>query len=286
MDAYNPPKFIQCTIDNQLEIFDFIRNMNSFIFRGHADSEWHLTSSFEREYNKYPRMQMIEGAEKGVIEFFKKRAHLYGTADSHIDRLSDLLCTMQHYGCPTRLIDFTRSFYVATYFAVSGSHTKEGNYSIWAINHPFLAHKSRELLGSTFKSEKDDYEYFLQEAIGNPIYKVPYGVFPVDGYKISRRMSSQQGVLLFQSYLGDSFMENLCRMFSIENKSTVVSFDEFTSITKNIINDVYIVKFNFSKAHAQSVRKELLSLNITSENMFPDFNGLAKSSTEHIFWQY
>jgi hypothetical protein len=77
MDINNPPKYVECHIDNQLSIFEDVRKLRSFIFRGHRSSGWDLSSSFEREFNKYPRSQMREGAEHHSIDFFKKRFHLY-----------------------------------------------------------------------------------------------------------------------------------------------------------------------------------------------------------------
>jgi hypothetical protein len=152
MNLFDPPKFIECYLENQLDSFPHARTLRSFIFRGHRVSSWDLSSSFEREFNKYPKSQMIEGAEEYSIEYFKKRSHLYELGLNNGSTLPDVLSCMQHYGCPTRLIDFTESYYVATYFAVSDPNYKSDDYSIWAINLPVLKSKAQEMAASYFGS--------------------------------------------------------------------------------------------------------------------------------------
>jgi hypothetical protein len=284
MDFNNPPKYVECDIDNQIDIFEHIGKLRSFIFRGHRKACWDLSSSFEREYNKYPISQMIDGAEQYSINFFKKRAHLYEIGIKKDSNLPDIISSMQHHGCPTRLLDFTESFYIATYFAVNDPNEK-GKYSIWALNNPVLKSKAKEMAASYFGS-KVDADLQLKELVYKLLAIKPMGVLPVEVETISRRMSSQQGVLLAQTNIRMSFISNLCEMLSIKQNPEALSLDEFKIINTNIINSIYIIKFNFSDQYIQSVRNELLNFNLTSENLFPDLNGLAKSAVEHLFWQY
>ena len=286
MNPFDPPIFIECYVGNQLDSFSHARNLRSFIFRGHRVSSWNLTSSFEREFKKYPQSQMIEGAEAYSIEFFKKRSHLYDLGLNNSSVLPDVLSCMQHYGCPTRLIDFSESYYVATYFAVNDPNYNNDDYSIWAINFPALKAKSQEMAASYFGRHENDPSIQLRELIYNLLTIKPLGVVPVEAQAISRRMSSQRGVLLAQTNIRNSFIQNLCSMLDIGTTPEQVSFEDLRKVNQNIVNNIYVIKFNFDKKYIQQVRRELLSLNVTSENLFPDLNGLARSAVEHLFWQY
>lgn len=286
MNPFEPPKFVECYIENQLDAFSYARILRCFIFRGHRVSSWALSSSFEREFTKYPKSQMIEGAEKYSIEYFKKRSHLYDLGLNNGSTLPDVLSCMQHHGCPTRLIDFTESFYVATYFAVSDSSHECSNYSIWAINFPVLKLKAQEMAAAYFGYHEVDPSTQLKELVYKLMAIKPLGVVPIEAQAISRRMSAQRGVLVAQTNIHTSFIENLCSMLGIASTPEKVSFKDLCEVNQNIINNINIIKFDFDKKYIQQVRRELLSLNVTSENLFPDLNGLARSAVEHLFWQY
>jgi hypothetical protein len=45
----------------------------------------------------------------------------------------------QHYGIPTRLLDWTYDIFVATFFALTGAIEKEGTLVIWALNKEHLS---------------------------------------------------------------------------------------------------------------------------------------------------
>jgi hypothetical protein len=228
---------------------------------------------------------MIEGAEHDSISFFKKRAHLYDVGIRNNPTLPEILCYMQHYGCPTRLIDFTKSFYVATYFAVCDPNSIGCKYSIWAINNVLLNLKAQEMAKSYFDSHDVEPDVKLKKLVYEMLSLKPLGVVPIESETISRRMSSQQGVLLTPTNIRSPFINNLCEMLGIKPDPELVSLEEFAEINRNIVNSINIIKFNFSDKYIQRIRRELLSLNVTSENLFPDLNGLAKSAVEHLFWQ-
>src|SRR3989304_1877564 len=56
---------------------------------------------------------------------------------------------MQHYGAPTRLLDFTYSVYVAAYFAVEEA---EDDCVVWAVDGPWVLQPSGALLRSGGKT--------------------------------------------------------------------------------------------------------------------------------------
>lgn len=160
IDEFNPPKYVVCKIERYTDLFSQIPKLRCFIFRGHKCSSWPLSSSLEREYGKYPKRQMIEGVEAYSIQYFRKRSNSFEESNRNTAGLVDLLATMQHYGCPTRLVDFTRSFQIATYFAVNDSTELKENFCVWALNFSVLqsysSRFSNEVFGSKNTNEQLD----------------------------------------------------------------------------------------------------------------------------------
>lgn len=64
------------------------------------------------------------------------------------ERTLDLLAIMQHFGRPTRFLDFTDNPKVAAYFAAAGRRgpSKDPWLSIWAIKEDWLEELAREKL--------------------------------------------------------------------------------------------------------------------------------------------
>jgi hypothetical protein len=55
------------------------------------------------------------------------------------------LAIAQHYGLPTRLLDWTDSFLVSAWFAVEQAGSRSGDSAIWVTNQvPFLEHSYSE----------------------------------------------------------------------------------------------------------------------------------------------
>jgi len=109
----------------------------SYMFRGQADADWTIESSFRRTYcgengfrnvddmtERYLRIKELEISAK-----FKRDAywHLEHMPNDTIEWFS----LMRHYGVPTRIVDFTMSPFVALHFAVSANNGRA--CAVWAF---------------------------------------------------------------------------------------------------------------------------------------------------------
>src|SRR5262245_17763075 len=123
-----------------------IPGKSSFYFRGQANSEWQLTPSLDRQLGSSEFLFVVE-RERAALEEFRTHAHLYLTPHI-ISRTNDLLgwwTLMQHYGVPTRVLDWSMSVFIATYFAVDTHWDKPG--AVWLFDMGMLGAWTQEKYG-------------------------------------------------------------------------------------------------------------------------------------------
>ena len=98
----------------KFEAFVAERSAAEWVFRGHSDSAWKLRPKIGREDILGP---WDPAAEISLFEEFCRRARQFepGVEFSYWDWLA----LAQHYGLPTRLLDWTENPLVAAYFAVA-----------------------------------------------------------------------------------------------------------------------------------------------------------------------
>jgi hypothetical protein len=100
-----------------------------FVFRGQANESWSLEPKLARILREsgVKTSQDGEQVERRVLHQFESRAHHFVTAGQlqtfMFAKRMARWTIMQHYGAPTRLLDWTESAYVAAYFACT-SHLK------------------------------------------------------------------------------------------------------------------------------------------------------------------
>jgi FRG domain len=251
----------------------------SWAFRGHADTTWDLETSLDRETILKYKSQSSDGVqksgihrraafhEKPLLREFQKRAHQHLSHLPGDDEIIDWLALMQHYGAPTRLLDWTLSPYVALYFAVEKSVSKKPA-AVWAIDcdwalkesanscgqfdpnlsHADLAAKMSRFVNERWASEADSCK--------------PLGVvFPVDPHHVNERMAAQQGLLLCSPQHYPPFDIALLTMI-IHDKTPVSS---------------PVRKLTLRPQEQIAFLEKLKKMNITAASLFPGLEGFARS---------
>jgi len=83
-------------------------------FRGQGDANWPLVASFDRLFSGLSSRNKADVYDSMIATFRDRAINQSGVSGlSH----EELICLMQHYGAPTRVLDWTTSPYIAAYFA-------------------------------------------------------------------------------------------------------------------------------------------------------------------------
>jgi len=86
----------------------------SYVFRGQRDASWRLITSFDRFFTDTLRNRNSKFDEM-MEEFSQKAGNLLENDCDEIQKVA----IAQHYGLPTRVLDWSSSPYIALYFAIT-----------------------------------------------------------------------------------------------------------------------------------------------------------------------
>lgn len=229
-------------------------------YRGCGKSSYKLIPSLFRHKKKRKINELVE-LEYQLMTRFRQRSIPFH--DKSLDNDFDSLFFMQHYGVPTRLLDWTENPFIAFYFAVMSSdlyyQKNKLRYSnptsIWILdpikwNRHALRHESfdQDIL-STIDEQLKGYKPTSQFTRMNDL---PVSLF---GSHNSPRIVAQRGVFII-------FGQN---MFPMEKIYEIENFPNNC-----------LIKVTLNKSVLPKMRKAILNHGITESVVFPDLDGLAK----------
>jgi FRG domain len=252
-------------------------------FRGQSSSAWGLETSLERAFKQFGIHNPLERLQREtvLIKEFRRYAHLYRESAIRDDDTLACLAVMQHYGAPTRLLDFTYSFYVALFFAVEGMaaenesksgkcnerQTKTMECAVYAIDRHELdgrlqltwADVAPRVTDRHFENPQTFSKFFLD----GPPKKL---VYPLNSFRINERSAIQQGFFICQGDLGSSFEENLASVLESHCRCCVRKFI--------IRGDLDLQCRILHRLH---------KMNMSRATLFPGLEGFAKSIASRLW---
>lgn len=273
--------FVTVRVENWEHFRLICGRMFGWIFRGQPVAHWALRSSLERLSTAgLVPAHLRDNREEWILHQFQRRGHLVLASppgdNSHLEWLS----VIQHYGGPTRLVDFTHSIYVATFFAVEPC--MDCDAAIWAVNGPYLMERNvpdaaHKTLIKLREAQLAEAEAILAGQPSDP------GVLQVEPRRLNERMAIQKGVFLFPRQVNQSVLANLAATIESDvetlhdSSSAEVSFDEFARKIFDNPSAYRAAKIILArKAHEHAI-EDLTAMNIDASTLFPGLEGFARS---------
>ncbi|TCJ17779.1 FRG domain-containing protein [Flaviaesturariibacter flavus] len=249
--------FTTVRLDDWTDFRAFMDELSeSWVFRGQAFAGWALQNAIERT----DFIGLHSHVEADFLAEFQRGARNYLSRDQIPEHLIEWLALMQHHGAPTRLLDFTKSPFIAAYFAYEICDPLAGGaISVWAININYLKARATEELSRLYPDELGDGQKFIHERLFEKIfYDNKHAlVFPVEPFRMNRRYSLQQSTFVSTGRSDLPFMEQL-QFLGAEMPRAVLKIESPAALQKEVL-------------------RELQRMNLHRASLFPDLDGYAAS---------
>lgn len=247
------------------EAVDIGTKLRYYWFRGHRRLIGELLPSAHRE----PFFSARENIEFWAGQRFRLRAPAYVTEVPRWNDHISWLFLAQHYGVPTRLLDWTENILVGLYFAVTGGTEEEQRKDgeLWCMNPDLLNWHSgncricfqdsagvRLLAASAFlESDSDtlsDFRVKLSSPINGPLALIPPMQFP--------RMAAQM------------------------SRFTIHLSKEPEAQIKFLLQGDERARYIIPAECKVSIARDLCRFGFTHENLYRDLDSLGRSIKEEI----
>lgn len=231
------------TIASLSEYFAYIKTLsgekNVLWFRGHSSDSYTLAPSIYRKpYNANKESEFMSLFKAKGVKFFPNKADYF-----------EWLFIMQHYGTPTRLLDWSESAVVALAFATQYGNdtTKDQDAVVWCLD-PFkineLAHIDNGTPSIINICENAPVSAFYQTGGSQPI--------AILGSYNSERIIAQKGVFVLFPMTTSFNMEDLPQA------------------------EQYLIKIVIPAKNVPEIAQELYYIGVNEMSLFPEPESISK----------
>lgn len=234
---YKHDTFKVTSVSQYLAIINAVKDCDSLVYRGMQNLDWKLEPSLCRNHH------YIADIEHNMIEEFicSRPREFEGLSNSF-----DVVAKMQHYGLPTRLLDFTTNPLVALYFACEQAVNESINDCIgrvvcgkasfkkpWICNFLCDLHNhrcDRNFINILNESEILFEGYYYNTFDSTPIYAKPFN--------INQRIINQSGLfMVFPNNIEDVYASFAANGASRYGSNGILTYDAEIEENYNIIKD-------------------------------------------------
>jgi hypothetical protein len=251
-------------VAEQLDIGDAINT--PYLYRGQASFEWKLTPSLHRaasndDRRPLPPTDRLLVLEQLLTDRFAASAPTFlpPATFASVRGVVDWWPLMRHHGVPTRILDWTASFFVAAYFAAVAEPDKDG--AIYLLHGGTLQVAMNAAHGDAAKYPRLAKE--TDQAFRIPDAPPVIHIFDKKTAKLDR-MVVQQGTFMLNRNAGANIEEVLAtEMLKHADPAKVI-----------------IRKFRIPAALKPMVMRRLRSMNVTGSSLFPGLDGIGRQLDE------
>ncbi len=233
---------------------DLGRFRSRFAFRGLSDTHYSLQTTLMRLGGDYAPL------ERHLMRNFKKYAHHSAVGS---DSFWHWMARAQHYGLPTRLLDWTYSPFIAMHFATSNICKYHLDGAIWAVNYVKVHQLLPKLLQQRLNAE------------GANVFTVEMLDETIRNQKELNALSRDHSVIFFEPPSMEQRIVNQFAFFSVmpdPTKSLCQCLDSHPAIWRKIIIPAEL---------KWEIRDKLDQANITERVLFPGLDGLSQWLRRH-----
>ncbi len=235
-----------------------------------------MKTSPERAYLLWANTDSLSEYEQNILRQFRRAAHHFIATPPDGNDTLEWLSLIQHHGGPTRLLDFTKSLYVAAFYAVEDA---EGDSVIWCLNPNAL----NGIVGQdgTVQAHIDSpTALFNQLFVGN--LDLPAALI-LEPERLSERMIAQQGVFCVPCSLTSTVHKLLFQTLNSEHELIVSRYEyDFAHLQLGTFPVAgRVMKIRIFKELRAEIRQNLRQMNIHAGSLFPGLDGFARS----LRWQ-
>lgn len=212
-------------------------------FRGQEDSEWHLVPSVQRG--------SLHKKENYITNDFYIYVNQIEDNTPDKNNYAAWMALMQHYGLPTRILDWSSSPLIACYFALEKNRDKDNDSCIWAL----IPRKVN-----------------IQEGFGEHVY-------PIDAYSVQQML-----IPAFKpnSEIEDQFKDKIIACHSVQKNlrmySQQSSFTVHNSMKRleDICDSETLFKFVIPCKFKQDIYESINILGISTSFIYPDMEHVSE----------
>lgn len=250
-----------------------------FLYRGHADKEYNLIPGLFRKTKETFEKQVIENDKylafsgkngekdllKAFIHYAKKDWNIEPTDFFHWAELA------QHYGVPTRFLDWSQNPLVALFFASSGEDDKDGSV--------LILHKSNYdcICSEQFEESSKESRGDIVTKVMNSELDLKYPVLYTP-YYVDDRMNAQDSYFL----VWGTDIVSLEDMFNDAKYWMQLPNQDGSRTFGREQREGILFRITVPGYAKQPLLRELDSVGISARTLFPDMSGLGK----YIEWKF